>query len=110
MPVGNYPFGLTIVPFSPTPTFDCTTGNVFRITLTAAITSMSVINASPGHWYCFIFAQDSSGLHSVNWPANFKGVVPITILALANTVAIQTVVYDGVDFFADSLGQLSLNI
>lgn len=108
MPIGNYPYGQISVAFSATPTFDCLTGNVFTMTLTGNVTSMSVTNAMPGHTYTFIFTQDSSGLHSVAWPANFKGVISIPITSLANTVGIQGVVYDGTNFYARSIGQINL--
>jgi hypothetical protein len=106
--VGNYPYGLIIVPFSATPTFDCSQGNVFLMTLTGNVTSFTLTNPMAGMVYTFIFKQDGSGLHSVAWPATFKGIIPITITAVASTSAVQTVIYDGTNFYAISLGLINL--
>jgi hypothetical protein len=108
MAVGNYPYGLITVPFSATPTFDCSQGNVFLMTLTGNVTSFTLANQMAGMFYTFIFKQDGSGLHSVAWPATFKGVIPITITALSSTAAIQTVMYDGTNFYATAIGQINL--
>ena len=108
MSIGNYPYGQIVASFNATPTFDCSTGDSFKMTLTGNVTSMTVSNAVVGMLYTFVFAQDSSGLHSVAWPANFKGVISIPISALANTSAVQTVYYDGTNFYATAIGQLNL--
>lgn len=108
MPIGSYPYGQMPVAFSATPTFDLSTGNVFTMTVTGNITSMSMVNGQAGHMYTFIFTQDGVGLHSITWPANFKGVVSIPITVLAGTAAVQTVVYDGTNFYADSAGLINL--
>jgi hypothetical protein len=106
--IGNYPYGLQAVPFSATPAFDLSTGNVFTMTLTGNVTSMSASNGQAGHTYVFIFTQDTFGLHSVAWPSNFKGCIGIAITAVANTAAVQAVVYDGTNFYAKGIGQVNL--
>lgn len=108
MPLGSYPYGLITLSFSASPTFDCGSGNVFAMTLTGAVTSMSVINAMPGQLYSFIFTQDGTGLHAVTWPASFKGVIAIPGTALANKTSIQAVLYDGSNFWGVALGQINL--
>lgn len=108
MAIGNFPYGPQAVAFSATPTFDCSMGNLFSMTLTGNVTSMTVTNAMAGHIYTFIFTQDGSGLHSVAWPGTFKGVISVPITALAGTSAVQMVIYNGTNFYAVSLGQINL--
>ena len=108
MPIGSYPYGSIDVAFSATPTFDLSTGDVFIMTLTGNITSMTMQNPQIGAKYLFVFKQDGSGLHSVAWPASFKGCIAIPITAMANTAAIQEVFYDGTNYWATALGQLNL--
>lgn len=108
MAIGNYPYGLMPMAFSATPTFDLSVANVFAMTLTGNVTSMTMTNPMIGHHYTFIFTQDGSGLHSAAWPANFKGVVAIPITAVASTASVQEVVYDGTNFYAVAIGQINM--
>ena len=64
---------LLVVAFSPTPTFDCSAAWKFYMSLTGNITSMSVINASPGTTIVFAFQQDGVGGRTVAWPGNVLG-------------------------------------
>lgn len=86
--------GLTIVPFSSTPSFDGSLSTGFLMILTGNVTSSTFLNGQDGQLYSFLIRQDSSGLHSFAWPSNFKGMVSIPITALANTTAVQTVLFD----------------
>ena len=108
MPFGNYPYGQNDSVFNATPTFDLSIGDVFTMTLTGNVTSMTMNNAQTGHTYTFIFKQDGFGLHSVAWPASFKGVISIPVTSVANTAAVQRVVYDGTNFYGTAIGQLNL--
>jgi hypothetical protein len=106
--IGSYPYGLIQVSYSATPVFDCFQGNVFTMTLTGNIQSMSIINAMPGHLYTFIFTQDSLGLHTINWPTGFNGVVNIPALAAPNSVCVQSAIFDGTSFYGVAMGQVNL--
>jgi hypothetical protein len=108
MALGNFPYGLVVVPFSAAPTFDCSIGNVFSMTLSGNVTSITILNAIAPHMYTFLFYQDSSGLHSVAWPGSFRGGLSIPITSLANTVATQTFIYDGTSFICISAGVLNI--
>ena len=108
MALGNFPYGLVVVPYSATPTFDCSLGNVFSMTLTGNVTSITITNAITPHMYTFLFYQDSSGLHSVTWPVAFHGALSIPITSLANTIATQTFIYDGSNFIGVSPGVLNI--
>lgn len=112
MSIGTYPYGQAEVPYSASPTFDCAIADLFSMTLSGSIQNMNVINALPGQRLSFIFRQDNSGLHSVTWPSNFKNAVVIGILSLANTAAVQSVIYDAIedDFYADGSGLTGLGI
>lgn len=107
MALGNYPYGLVVVPFSPTPTFDCSLGNIFTMTLTGNVISMSFTNQQAGHLYFFIFTQDGSGLHSIAWPSNAKGSVSVSI-PVASTTSVQAFLFDGTNNYAFALGQTNL--
>jgi hypothetical protein len=106
-PVGSFPYGIVNVASSATPVFDCSQGCTFKMTLTSNAT-VTIINPDAGHMYTFLLYQDANGLHSVTWPANLKGGISIPITSLANSVAAQTVIYDGTNFVGDSLGQMNL--
>lgn len=65
--------GLVVVPFSPTPVFDTTLVNgpiTFDLTLTANVTSSTLISPQPGQIVTFIFQQDLIGGWSFVWPVN----------------------------------------
>ena len=108
MPIGSYPYRSIDVASSATPTFDLSLGDIFTMTLNGNVTSMTMNNPQAGAHYTFIFYQDGSGMHSVAWPRNFKGCITISITAVANTAAVQQVVYDGTNFYAVAIGQIGL--
>lgn len=55
-------------------TFDACVGNTFEITLTANVTSSSLVNVQPGQWLAFIICQGGSGgPWTFAWPTNVFG-------------------------------------
>jgi hypothetical protein len=90
--------GLSAVAFSATPVFNAAAVSGFTITLTGNVTSSSVTNPSTGQRLTFIITQDGTGGRTFAWPANFKGASDI--LLDANSVTIQTFIYDGTAFRA----------
>jgi len=84
-----------------TTTVDLTTGNMFKISLGANITTLTLSSANPGT-YIFEFIQDGTGNRTVTFPAAWKwsgGTAP-TITATANKIDIVTIIYDGSTYFA----------
>ena len=71
-------------------------------------TGATFVKGQPGQTYTFMVCQDSAGLHSFTWPTSFRGVVSIPSTALANTCAIQSIVWDGTRGYGVALGQLNL--
>ena len=93
----------TVVPYSPTPTFNVTGQNqLFEITLTGNATSQP-LNAvgiqSPGIIF-FQITQDGTGGHTFTWPANVIGGAPIGLTA--NQITTQEFVWNG--FTATAVG------
>jgi hypothetical protein len=75
---------LVPVPFSPTPTFDCSQGSIFYLKLTGNVTSSGVIHAGPGLVMTLILQQDAVGSHTFAWPGGL--VNPPALLSGANQV------------------------
>jgi hypothetical protein len=84
---GGVVSGLNTVVFSPTPAFDASLGNTQRLTLTANVTSSTLINGSYGQQLNFILCQDSVGGHSFVFPTGFHS--PGTISSAANSCSVQ---------------------
>lgn len=63
-------FKNVVVAFSSTPVFDASLGTDFEITLTANVTSSTLINTAPGMVITFIIHQDGVGSRSFVAPAN----------------------------------------
>jgi hypothetical protein len=79
---------LQIVPFSATPVFDASQGNMMRIDLTANVTSSQIINGVDGQIITFIIIQDSGGSHAFAWPSNVLS--PTTIGSTASKFNVQS--------------------
>ena len=100
-------FGITAVGFSATPVFDASTflAPTFTITLTGDVTSSTIINPTLGQRITFIITQDSTGGHPFAWPTSTKGASNIG--TDANSVSVQSFVWDGTNWRADSSGQVN---
>ena len=96
-----------IVPFSATPVFDALLGNVQEITLTAAVTSFTIINPTPGQVMTLIWLQDATGGWTVAGPpATLRGfTTPGTTLS---TYSVQSFAWDGMAWVATSAGIVNI--
>ncbi|MGB6483267.1 MAG: glycosyl hydrolase family 28-related protein [Candidatus Acidiferrales bacterium] len=55
-------------------TFDAGLGNTFELTLTANVTSSTLVNVQPGQWLAFLICQGGSGgPFTFAWPSNVFG-------------------------------------
>lgn len=91
--IATRPFGLQTITFSATPTFDASKSDVFKIVLTANVTSSTLIGAEAGQWLSFLICQDGTGSRTFSWPSQING--PITIGSGANTCTLETYRFDG---------------
>lgn len=87
------PIGQAIVSFSATPVFDASISSTFKITLTANVTSSTVIGMEAGQELTCEICQDGVGSRTFAWPALMVG--PIAILAGVNVCTVETFHYDG---------------
>lgn len=62
-----------IVAFSATPTFDCSLGDTFEITLTGNVTSSTISNAVAGQRLLFCIIQDGTGGRTFAWSGSALG-------------------------------------
>lgn len=83
----------TVVSFSSTPTFNAALGNVFKLTLTGAVTSSTLSNATAGQFLLFQIIQDATGGRTFVWPTTVKGAIPVS--TVANAVTVQLFYFDG---------------
>lgn len=86
----------TVVPYSPTPTFQISAQNqLFQITLTGDASSqpLTAVGIIPPGLVTFQITQDASGGHSFSWPANVIGGCDIG--SLANQVTLQHFIWTG---------------
>ena len=99
--------GISAVSFSATPTFNAGlfANPVFTITLTGNVTSSTISNATSGQIITFVIKQDATGSRTFAWPANSKG--SSVIGSDANSVSVQSFVYDGTNWRATSPGQVN---
>jgi hypothetical protein len=95
------------ISFSATPAFTFTGGSAetFTITLTGNVTSSTATGMLTGEQAVFEVCQDSSGLHTLVWPASFHGAM--TIGLTASLCSAQSFIYDGSLFYATSLGVIN---
>lgn len=85
--------GMIQVPYSPSVQFDCSQGNGFQVSLTGNISSLSIINTTPGQLITMIFYQANSGGYTVPFPGNVES--PGTVYSAAGSFSIQDFVVDG---------------
>lgn len=99
--------GVSTVTFSATPVFNASAflSPVFKITLTADVTSSTISNPTSGQRITFIIVQDGTGGHNFAWPTNTKG--SSNIGGNAGEVSVQSFVYDGTNWRADSPGSVN---
>lgn len=79
------------VSFVPTPVFDASLTNVFKISLIGNVSSSSFISARPGQKITFIIAQDEVGGRTFAWPSNV--VNGMTVGDAANQISIQEFIF-----------------
>lgn len=87
------PFGQHTQSFSATPVFDAGITDSWKMTLTANVTSSTLIGAEAGHTYTFEICQDGTGGRTFSWPGNVTG--PIAILSGANVCTVEIFPFDG---------------
>lgn len=82
-------------------TFNCTTSNIFKITMTGNITSMAFQNIpAAGRMYTLtmVLIQDAAGSRSVTWPANVRwqnGTAPSLTATGGKIDIVCLTTYDG---------------
>lgn len=59
-----------VLAFSATPVFDANVATDFEMTLTANVTSSTLVNTKPGMVITFIIHQDGAGNHTFSAPSN----------------------------------------
>jgi len=99
---GSIRSALNTVTFSATPTFDASLGNTQKITLTANVSSSTLLNAGAGESLRFIVCQDATGGRTFTWPSNVKG--GMIIGSTASKCSAQSFVFDGANAYAVSAG------
>lgn len=92
----------TVVPFSPTPTFNLSANTTLGITLAADVTSSSATRLTDGAVTTFLICQDRVGGHAFAWPPNFVG--GMTVNSAPGHCSAQQFVSDGTSLFATSPG------
>jgi hypothetical protein len=78
-----------------------------KLVLSTSVTTLYLINPTPGGIYELIVTQDGTGGRTITWPANVKwsgGTIP-TIPSTANASIIITFFYDGQNYFG-SIGKI----
>ena len=87
-----------------TTTVDLSTGSIFKISLGASITTLTLNNPNAGT-YILELIQNATGSFTVAFPSGWKwmgGSAP-TITTTANKTDIITLVYDGTTYFASAV-------
>jgi len=97
---------IKIVPFSASPIFDLSLGNVQKITMSGNVTSPTIINGFPGQQFTLMICADSSGDYIFYPPATLRGVSS-TVNVSPNMCAVGTALVDedGVTEFMSSAWQ-----
>jgi hypothetical protein len=75
-----------------------------KITLANSITTLYLINPTPGGMYELIITQDGTGGRTIAWPSNVKwngGIAPALSTA-ANTSTVLSFLFDGVNYFGNA--------
>lgn len=103
--VGGLIGGLNMLTFSATPTFDFSKGNTQMITLTANVTSSTLVSASAGQMLVFVICQDATGGRTFVWPTSMKGGG--TIGTAASKCSVQEFVWEGSS--ARAVGSIQVN-
>lgn len=78
-----------------TTTINCRNSNVFRISMGANITTLTVSNPADGQTINVRFIQDATGSRTVSWPTSFKwpGGASIALSTAANAVDLLVATY-----------------
>lgn len=95
---GFAPGGFSSMAYSATPSFDAGAASSFKMTLTGAVTSSALANATAGQVLSFVLCQDGAGNHDFQWPSNMKGGMAIGLEA--GKCSAQAFVYDGTQAWA----------
>lgn len=86
-------YGLNVVTFSATPSFDFSLGDLQKLTLTGNVTSSTALNLISGEKVTLILCQDATGSRTFVFPTSFSGGVAIN--STANACTAETFTYDG---------------
>jgi len=90
--------GINEVPYSATPVFDASLGDIQIITLTGNVTSSTLINAVQGQNISFFISQDAVGGRTFAWPSNVKGARDIKTGPSEETL--EGFIFDGTNAYA----------
>jgi hypothetical protein len=93
---GVIPTGVVLVTPSATPVFDASKGLEFKITISASVSSSTIINGTLGpSIVVFRIVQDSIGGHNFVWPSNVRNGGSVNKTANARSVQMFAVDFDG---------------
>ena len=94
---------MAVAAFNSSMTFNAGAGNAIKLTLEDNVTSSSIANPAPGQSLTLLLCQDSTGGHTMSWPANLKlsgGECPLT--PEQDKCDALTAVFDGVNWYETS--------
>jgi hypothetical protein len=90
--------GFSSMAYSATPSFNAGAASSFKMTLTGAVTSSTLANATAGQMLSFVLCQDAAGNHTFSWPTNVRGGMELGLQP--NKCSAQAFVYDGAQAWA----------
>ena len=90
-------------------TLDTTQSNVFTVSMTENVTTMTLNNPAQGQTVNILFTQDATGNRTIIWPADFKwpGGTAETLSTNSNAVDLLVITYLGTNWYASMLKDLS---
>jgi hypothetical protein len=80
--------------FSATPTFDATTSALFKMTLTANVTSSTILSGKEGQRITLMLTQDAVGGRTFAWPSNVTLQAGTIIDVDPNATTLVSLIYD----------------
>lgn len=95
--IAKRPFGLVTVSFSATPTFDFSTSDMKKITLTGNVTSSTMTGMEAGQTVVFLICQDGTGGRTFAFPSQLQN--PTTINAGIGVCTLELFEYDGTNAY-----------
>jgi len=91
--------GLDSKSFSATPEFDAEICSMFKMTLTANVTSSTIKNGREGQELTLVLAQDGAGGRTFVWPTNVVLADDTLIKTTATAVTKISLKYDGTNWY-----------